>query len=206
MRTLECQEGSVLLVAGVPGAGKTTLLRRLGVVGATVLDSEDVAARYRRVLDGRGYRLYRCLVHAEHHVRVAAAVLRPGSVIVHDTGTRALTRRLLALLARAGGHPCHALFLDVPLEAAEHGQHQRGRVVPPRSMRRHAARWARLRARLRAGDDVLAREGYASWLLLTRPQADAVRALRITPASGGARLHPAAPGAPRDDRTGTARR
>lgn len=179
VRRLHYLAGSVLVVAGIPGAGKTTLIERLFTGGAvTVLDSDTVRRRYARALGARvPYRLYRPLVHLAHYVRIARALSRPGSVVVHECGTRRLVRRWIARRAAREGRPCHLLFLDVTPEVAQAGQRARGRLVRARSFRRHGRAWGRLRARLLApsGAAPTGRDGYASWVVLSRPAADALR-------------------------------
>ncbi|MCV2489891.1 ATP-binding protein [Geodermatophilus sp. YIM 151500] len=149
---------TLVVVGGLPGAGKTTLLRRLlaqrpaGVVG---LDSEDVAARLTAAAGGLPYRALRPLVHVVHRVRVVAMTLGGAPVVVlTDPWTSPWWRAVVTAAARRAGRSVRLLLLDAPQDAAEDGQAARGRVVPERSMRRHAARWARLLRRLDADRDV----------------------------------------------------
>ncbi|SNS41822.1 Predicted kinase [Geodermatophilus pulveris] len=135
--------GVLVVVGGLPGSGKTTLLRRLmaervpGVVG---LDSEDVAARVRA--PGVPYRLVRPLVHGWHRVRVLCAVAGSApAVVLTDPWTRPWWRAVVLGTARRAGRSVRLVLLDAPREVAESGQAARGRAIPARSMRRHAARW-----------------------------------------------------------------
>ena len=172
--------GAVLVVGGVPGAGKSELVRRLVAPPVRALDSAAVRDRYRRRLGGRlPYRWYRPAVHAEHYLRLAWALRRPGTLVVHDTATRSWVRRWIAALARRHHGSAHLLFLDVPAEDALAGQRARGRVVRSGAMRRHERRWRRLRAALARRPDALAAEGYASTVVLDRRGADAIRAIRF---------------------------
>lgn len=177
-------EGSAVVVGGMPGAGKTTLIARLSRPGVRTVDPDRIRARWRRVVGRRvPYRWYRPLVHVEHHLRVAVALLRPGTVLVHDPATRAASRRLWAALARLGGHPAHLLLLDVGADEARHSQRVRGRVVRAGPMRVHARRWRRLLGDLTAdgaGGDVVGREGYRRWQVLDRDAAAALRRLVTT--------------------------
>lgn len=174
--------GTVLLVAGIPGAGKTTFLRRAVHDPATcVLDSHDVRSAWQaRLGTRRGVALLRPLVHLAHALRVVRAVRAGGTVVIHESGTRAPLRRALARIAGGVGRPCHAVFLDAEPAAARAGQLRRGRrPVGSRAMRRHVRAWRALRARLAADPDALRDEGFASAIVLDRAQAAAVRAVRF---------------------------
>jgi len=145
-----------VVVGGLPGSGKTTLLRRLvaerapGVVG---LDSEDVAARVQAAGMRLPYRLVRPLVHAWHRVRVLRVVSGPAPVVVlTDPWTRPWWRAVVLRTARRAGRSVRLVLLDASRELAESGQTARGRVVPARSMHRHATRWDNL-LRAVAGPD-----------------------------------------------------
>ena len=193
---LRLPPAALLVVAGVPGAGKTTLLSRIDAAGALVLDPEPVRARYERRLGRLPYRLWRPLVHAEHFLRVLAALPGRAGLVVHDTGTRGWRRRLLAGLARACGRSGHLLLLDVSAEAALDGQRRRRRALRAAAFATHWRNWRRLRADLLtpgtptgpgvpddpgAGPSRLRAEGWASVLLLDRPAADRVRRVDIPP-------------------------
>jgi hypothetical protein len=115
---LRLPPAAVLVVAGVPGAGKTTLLSRVDAAQSQVLDPEPIRARYARRLSRLPYRLWRPLVHAEHYLRVLLALPGRAGLIVHETGTRAWRRRLLAAAARRFGRTAHLLLLDVSAETA----------------------------------------------------------------------------------------
>ncbi|MGY1633201.1 AAA family ATPase [Geodermatophilus sp. SYSU D01186] len=137
----------LVVVGGLPGSGKTTLLRRLlaveapGVVG---LDSERVPGGARPRVP---YRLRRPWVHGRHRWRVLRSVGGPAPVVVlTDPWTRPRWRGLVLRAARRAGRQVRLVLLDVSPELAARGQVARGRRVPARSMRRHAARWAALRA------------------------------------------------------------
>lgn len=174
-------EGTAVVVGGIPGAGKTTLIGRLARPGVRTLDPDRIRARWRRLVRRAApYRWYRPLVHLEHHLRVAAALLRPGTLLVHDPATRRVSRRLWAAIAHLGGHRAYLLLLDVEADEARRGQHVRGRVVAPGSMRGHARRWRRLVGALAADRDLPGREGYDRWQVLDRDAAAALRRLVTT--------------------------
>ena len=168
---------SLVVVGGLPGAGKTTLLRRLApIAGAVVLDSESATRRWMRL--PLPYRALRPLAHAEHHLRIALAVLlTPGGVVVHDTSTRAASRRWLLGLATLARRPAQLVLLDVDPDTAQAGQHARRRTLPSSSFARHAQRWRALRAHAATGH--LPGEGWDRVLLLHRAQADALESIAI---------------------------
>ncbi len=174
--------GAVVLVAGQPGAGKTTFLRRVvRDADVPVLDSDDVRrALVRRLGPLGGSPLLRPLVHLGHALRVAGAVRGPGTVVVHETGTRPLVRRALAALAGGPARPTVLVLLDVAPEEAREGQRARARrPVRDARMRRHVGAWRALLERLRADPDALAAEGFGAVVVLDRATADRVGALRL---------------------------
>ena len=185
--TLRLPPAALLVVAGVPGAGKTTLLSRIQAPGSLILDPEPIRARYQRRLGRVPYRLWRPLVHAEHALRVLAALPGPFGLIVHDTGTRGWRRRGLVGLARRCGRGGHLLLLDVSAEAALEGQRRRRRALHGAAFAAHWRNWRRLRAELFVPVDPsgpqlpgdpgaeasgLRTEGWASVRLLDRPSAN----------------------------------
>jgi hypothetical protein len=177
---LRLPPAAMLVVAGVPGAGKTTLLSRVDAARSQVLDPEPIRARYARRLARLPYRLWRPLVHAEHYLRVLLALPGRAGLIVHETGTRAWRRRLLAAAARRFGRTAHLLLLDVSAETALRGQRRRRRMVGREAFWGHWRRWQGLRAALTApagGRAGLAADGWASVRLMDR--AAAGRLLRI---------------------------
>jgi hypothetical protein len=139
--------------------------------GAQVLDPEPIRARYARRLGRLPYPLWRPLVHAEHYLRLLLALRDRAGLVVHETGTRAWRRRLLAAAARRFGRTAHLLLLDVTAQAALQGQHRRRRTVRRGAFSGHWRRWQALRGRLvaPAGDGAgLAGEGWASVRLVDR--------------------------------------
>jgi AAA domain len=182
---LRLPPAALLLVGGVPGAGKTTLLSRVDTGGSLVLDPEQIRARNLRLLARVPYRLWRPLVHAEHFLRVLAALPGRTGVIVHDTGTRAWRRRLLVGLAGRFRRSGHLLLLDVSAGTALEGQRSRRRAVRHAAFATHWRRWRRLRAELPDPGDPdadpagLAAEGWASVRLLDRASANRLRRVEI---------------------------
>ena len=159
---------ALLVVAGLPGAGKTMLLERLFPAGEA-LDSERLHRRWERRVAMRGRRrVYRPLVHAEHHLRIQARLRGRGPVVVHENATRRPVRRLLALTARRRGRPAHVLVLEVDPEVAAAGREARGRTGSRANLARHDRRLARL------GGDGWLRAGYASCVRVDRAGAAAI--------------------------------
>ncbi|MGY1743456.1 MULTISPECIES: AAA family ATPase [unclassified Blastococcus] len=169
--------GVLVVVGGLPGSGKTTLLRRWltdarqdhtgpDVVG---LDSEDVAARVRRVARRLPYRVLRPAVHLAHRWRVLRAIAGPAPVVVlTDPWTSPRWRTAVLSAARDAGRTVRVVLLDVPPEEARDGQTARGRSLSDRAMRRHATRWPELLDA--AGEDALR---------VSRPDADRLALARV---------------------------
>lgn len=154
--------GVLVVVGGLPGSGKTTLLRRWLAdaardrTGPDVLglDSEDVAARVRRVGARVPYRLLRPAVHLLHRWRVLRAMAGPAAVVVlTDPWTSPRWRTAVLGAARDAGRTVRVVLLDVPAGQAREGQTARGRALSARAMQRHATRWPELLEV--AGDDAL---------------------------------------------------
>jgi hypothetical protein len=182
LTALRLPPAAMLVVAGVPGAGKTTLLTRVDAAESRVLDPEPIRARYARRLFRLPYRLWRPLVHAEHYLRVVLALPGHAGLIVHETGTRAWRRRLLAAAARRSGRSAHLLLLDVSAETALRGQQRRRRVLRREAFWGHWRRWQALRAALTtpAGEQAgLTADGWASVRLLDRTAAGRLRRIDI---------------------------
>jgi energy-coupling factor transporter ATP-binding protein EcfA2 len=148
---IELGRRDMVVVAGLPGAGKSTMLGH-AAGGLTVLDSDQLRGRVRALLPASvPYRYYRVVVHAWHRFRVAArAMFWRGPVVVHEPSTRATTRAWLAVLGALTRRPVRMLWLDATAEQAIAGQRSRGRVVRPRSFRRHVRRAVRMREALLA--------------------------------------------------------
>ena len=177
--------GGALLVVGVPGAGKTTLIDRLFSPSVVeVLDTEAIRERWQaRLGTTRGYRLYRPLVHLEHHLRVRRALAGTSPLVVHETGTKGWLRLRVAREAHEHGRSLHLLALDVPRTMAEAGQRARGRRVRRRSMDRHEEGFAALRRALRCDPEEVpvGPDGFASCLVLDRAAAERLRTVVFGP-------------------------
>ena len=155
---------AVVVIAGVPGAGKTTLLRRaVDRRVARVVDTDDRARRGPFLYPG-------------HYARIVAAIAGRRPVVIHSRGTLPLTRRTIALLARARGRPAHLVLLHADRASAEAGQRRRGRTVSHDEMDRQVKRWREL---IDAGGPL--GEGWASVEVLDREAAADVRALEFVP-------------------------
>jgi AAA domain len=168
-------DDAVIVVAGLPGAGKTTLIRRaVDRDAALVVDTEDQRAGRTRAPR---------FINLRHYLRIVAAMREPRPVVIHTRGSRAPLRRLIAALARLHRRPAYLLLLDAERADAEAGQRARGRTIEGRRMDREAAGWRRLMAR----PGRLTTEGWASVVVLTRPQAARIAALEFTPGPSPAR-------------------
>jgi hypothetical protein len=109
-------------------------------------------------------------VHVWHRLRVLRVVAGPAPVVVlTDPWTRPWWRAAVLSAARRAGRSVRLVLLDTSPEVAESGQTARGRAIPARSMRRHAARWRTLleSAAAPAGD-----AGPAAVTVVDRPRAD----------------------------------
>jgi predicted kinase len=133
---------ALVVAGGLPGAGKSALLRGLtGVPALRVLDPEQVAEPVTRRLAGVPYGVLRPLVHAVHWLRILLALVgHDGTVVVHETATRATARAALTALARATARAAHLVWLDVDPATARHGQQTRRRVLSRARFARHVRR------------------------------------------------------------------
>ncbi|WP_329456962.1 AAA family ATPase [Streptomyces sp. NBC_01497] len=142
--------GAVVVVSGLPGSGKSTLLRALsqGGGGVLVVDPRVTHLRWEAMMPARlPYAVYRPFARLAHLARLYAAVRSGAPLLVHDCGSRAWLRRLLAVAVRrrrgraaAGGARSagvHLVLLDVPPAHALRGQRDRGRRVPRRVFAGH---------------------------------------------------------------------
>ncbi len=165
-------EGDLVVVSGLPGGGKSTLMRQ-AVTGPRI-DSQDTrdrwAGRMPRLLP---YAVYRPLVRLAHYASLHRTLRSGASVVVHDCGTQAWVRRWLAREAARRGTALHLLMLDVPVDTALQGQHERGRGVSRYAFARHRRTVGRLVAATERGDLPF---GCRSAVLLDRA---AARVLRV---------------------------
>ncbi|WP_405741934.1 AAA family ATPase [Streptomyces sp. NBC_01525] len=144
---------AVVVVAGLPGSGKSTLLHRWsGRVGEPGGASHGAAgAPAVRLIDPRAvhlaceaamphwlpYPVYRPWARWRLLREVCAALRGDGPVLVHDCGSRAWLRRLLARATARHGRTLHLVLLDVGAATALSGQRARARWVRRRVFARH---------------------------------------------------------------------
>ncbi|MEV8530872.1 AAA family ATPase [Streptomyces sp. NPDC051211] len=167
-------EGDIVVVSGLPGGGKSTLIKRAVEQGG--IDSQDVRERWERMMPDRlPYAVYRPLVRLAHYGGLARALRSGRSVVVHDCGTQAWVRGLLARAARRRGRALHLLLLDASPAEALSGQAARGRGVSAYAFARHRGAVTRL---IRAAESGHLPSGCTSATLLDR--AAATRLTRIT--------------------------
>ncbi|MCA1222797.1 ATP/GTP-binding protein [Streptomyces sp. 8L] len=187
--------GAVVVVSGVPGSGKSTLLRALSATGTSGANGASITSRAGgpgiRVADPRAahlrwqarmparlpYAVYRPLARLHHLARLCAAARSGAPVLVHDCGSRAWLRRLLAYAvrhrtgraARGGGRTAgvHLVLIDVAAPEALRGQRARGRRAPRRVFAAHVRGVSRLLAAIEAYGGGAAPE-VASVVLLDR--------------------------------------
>lgn len=169
-RWLGFAEGDIVVVSGLPGGGKSTLIKR--AAQGRGIDSQDVRERWeRRMPRALPYAVYRPLVRAAHYWGLWRALGSGASAVVHDCGTQAWVRALLAAVARRRGRALHLLLLDTSPQEALSGQAARGRGVSAYAFARHRGAAARL---LRAAESGRLPAGCASVVLLDRPAASRV--------------------------------
>lgn len=180
--TLCYPRNALVLVAGLPGAGKTTLLNRLyrlegtetttvrSSQGVWVIDSQQSRNRLTLWLRWLPYPVWRWVVHVLHYVCVILALRTGDPVVVHETGTCWLVRRLLGWYCRRLGVEVHLMLINVSPEEALRSQIRRGRRVSGRNHRVHARRWRRLLADCAVGPSAVL-PGAESLVLLDRKQA-----------------------------------
>ncbi|WP_455356836.1 AAA family ATPase [Streptomyces sp. SYSU K217416] len=181
-RGLDFAAGDVVVVSGLPGSGKSTLIKRTAATRS--IDSQDVRERWEARMPGfLPYAVYRILVRVAHYAGLWRALRSGESVVVHDCGTQAWVRRLLAREARRRGSALHLVLLDVTPETALEGQAERGRGVSGYAFSRHRRAVGRL-----VGDAENGRlpAGCASAVLLDRSAAGALHRITFTPADGRA--------------------
>ncbi|MFF3083650.1 AAA family ATPase [Streptomyces nojiriensis] len=170
-------DGDIVVVSGLPGGGKSTLIKRAAAEGGAV-DSQDTRERWeRRMPAALPYAVYRPLVRAAHYWGLWRILRSGASVVVHDCGTQAWVRGLLAAVARRRGRALHLLLLDSSPEEALSGQAARGRRVSSYAFARHRGAVTRLLREAEAGRPPA---GCASATLLDRASAATVTRIAFT--------------------------
>lgn len=192
VRQVHYPADAVLVVAGIPGAGKSTLLERLfpeqggasfgsgpGPDSVELLDSHHDRIRWRRWLGRLPYPLWRPIVHLAYYARIRTAIATaPGPIIVHECGTRRLTRELIRRWASRRRRALHLLLLDVHPTVALQGQRTRRRLIRTRSFTAHCRRWKRL---ITGVDGERLPAGVASVVIMGRSAADELRRVKFDP-------------------------
>ncbi|MEU9232562.1 AAA family ATPase [Streptomyces subrutilus] len=177
-RRLGFAAGDLVVVSGLPGGGKSTLIKRAAAEGGAI-DSQDTRERWERRMPARlPYGAYRPLVRAAHYWGLWRILRSGASVVVHDCGTQAWVRGLLAAVARRRGRALHLLLLDSSPQEALSGQAARGRRVSAYAFARHRGAVTRLLREAEAGRPPA---GCASVTLLDRPSAAAVSHITFHP-------------------------
>ncbi|MFG3054032.1 AAA family ATPase [Kitasatospora sp. NPDC048239] len=186
--TVHYPPDAVVVVSGLPGSGKSTLLRRWSAQApeAATVDPRTVHEACEAVMPARlPYAVYRPWARLEHVRLLRASVRRGGPLLVHDCGSRAWMRRMLARAAARQGRELHLVLLDVGAATALAGQRERGRWAPRRVFDRHRRGLDRLLAALtghtRGAAPSPAPEA-ASVLLLDRTSRERAAAVRFGPA------------------------
>ncbi|WP_374213816.1 AAA family ATPase [Streptomyces sp. A3M-1-3] len=175
---LDFAGGDVVVVSGLPGSGKSTLIKRTAATRS--IDSQDVRERWEARMPGLlPYAVYRPLVRVAHYAGLWQALRSGESVVVHDCGTQAWVRKLLAREARRRGRALHLLLLDVTPEVALEGQAERGRGVSGYAFARHRRAVGRL---VDDAENGRLPGGCASAVLLDRSAAGALRRIGFMPA------------------------
>ncbi|BAD56192.1 hypothetical protein NFA_13470 [Nocardia farcinica IFM 10152] len=157
IRALRYPPRAAVVFSGVPGAGKSTALRKLfgstadhrrpprGPAGSVVLDSLHARNRLTPRLRMLPYPLWRPVVHLAHYTAIRRALrTADGPVIIHDCGTFAWSRRLIARWTAAAGRDLHVVMIDVPPTVARAGQYARGRRSNGLFFTLHCRRWDEL--------------------------------------------------------------
>ncbi|MEU3403367.1 AAA family ATPase [Streptomyces sp. NPDC006670] len=176
-RRLGFRAGDIVVVSGLPGGGKSTLIKRAAPGGG--VDSQDVRERWEgRMPKALPYGAYRPLVRVSHYWTLWRELRSGASVVVHDCGSQAWVRALLAATARRRGRRLHLLLLDATPEEALAGQTARGRGVSAYAFARHRAAVTRL---LSAAESGHSPRGCASTTLLDRRSAAALTGITFTP-------------------------
>lgn len=177
----------LVLLAGVPGAGKTETLRRVTRIAPQLRTADPATYRSWTAehLPWLPYAWCRPVIHTLAHLAVIVRILLGRSpIVIHDPGTRDWTRRLFLRLALLRQHRPALVLIDVERREALAGQTARGRVLPRRAFDRHWRRWRRLRARILAGGEPTAGEGWPVVRIVSRDEAVATLLSVLGIASG----------------------